>query len=307
IVLISWVFIFAGAVGCLDILTFTKVAEPPMRQGAREPLFTRLLRPMRDAQFRRFVTYWSVWNIANSWCSWFWMVYLLEFLYAEQKLADHWWSHYIFFTAAIVQPVAYQIGQFLGYPIWGRAVDRFGRKPVFLVASSLHTITWLSWIFLSPAMLWWMFPIQIMGGIFGGGQDIASFNMMLHFNSKGGRGGAGYQAVGSVIFSTAGFLAACAGGWLSTWMGGWTWTFAPGTVYEHTFTRFVPLILIGSAVKYAADFIFLPRVEDVDSKPAGHALQFVLNNMYGTLNTLIFVPLRSGVEATGEGIKRLWG
>jgi hypothetical protein len=69
----------------------------------------------------------------------------------------------------------------------------------------------------------------------------------------------------------------------------------------------VPLILIGSAVKYAADFIFLPRVEDVDSKPAGHALQFVLNNMYGTLNTLIFVPLRSGVEATGEGIKRLWG
>jgi hypothetical protein len=32
----------------------------------------------------------------------------------------------------------------------------------------------------------------------------------------------------------------------------------------------------------------------------------VLDNFNGTLNTLIFVPLRSGVEATGSGIKRLW-
>jgi hypothetical protein len=32
----------------------------------------------------------------------------------------------------------------------------------------------------------------------------------------------------------------------------------------------------------------------------------VLDNFHGTLDTLIFVPLRSGVEKTGSGLKRLW-
>jgi hypothetical protein len=56
-------------------------------------------------------------------------------------------------------------------------------------------------------------------------------------------------------------------------------------------------------IKYTADLIFLRRVQDVDSKPAGHTLRFVLNNLHGTLNSLIFVPVRSGVEVTGRGVR----
>ena len=59
-------------------------------------------------------------------------------------------------------------------------------------------------------------------------------------------------------------------------------------------------------LKYIGDLVILPRLHDLDSKPAGHALRFVLNNFHDTLETLIFVPLRSGVEMTGEGLRRLW-
>ncbi len=308
IVILSAVFMLAGAIGMIDILLFTKVAEPPMKQAPPEPLRERLLRPLRDVQFRRYVTYYSVWSVANSWCSWFWMLYLLDFLQAQHKSAANagttpWWGHSMYLTAAVILPVSFQIGQFLGYPMWGRAVDRFGRKPVFLVSSALHTLTWVSWIFLSEATLPWMPLVQIAGGFIGGGMDIASFNMMLLFNRKGG---AGYQAVGSVIFSTAAAVAACAAGAVATALGGWGWTFAAGTSWAHTFNRYTLLILVGVAIKYVADLVFLRRVQDLDAKPAGHALRFVVDNCHGTLETLIFMPLRSGVEATGSGIKRLW-
>jgi hypothetical protein len=64
--------------------------------------------------------------------------------------------------------------------------------------------------------------------------------------------------------------------------------------------------MIGSGLKYVGDLIVLPRMHDLDSKPAGHALRFVFANLYDTLNTLIFVPLRTGVEATKDGIGRFW-
>jgi MFS family permease len=306
--IISLVFMIAGLVGMLDILAFIKVTEPPMRRPVPMPWRQRLLGPLHDRQFRRYVLYWSFSWGATNWCSWFWMVYLQDFLKSQRTAAvaagtTPWWGHSLFLTSAVILPVAFNIGQFLGYPIWGRAVDRFGRKPVFFVSSTIHTLSWLAWIFLSPTMLPWMLPIQIAGGLIGGGMDIASFNTMLQFNRKGGPN---YQAVGSVVFSMVAGLAALWAGWLSTTLHGWTWTLAPGTAWEHTFNHYILLILIGSALKYVGDLVILPRFHDVESKPAGHALRFMFINMYDTLNTLIFVPLRSGVEVTGEGLKRLW-
>jgi MFS family permease len=306
IIIISVVFMFAGAVGILDILAFIKVTEPPMRRPPPLPWRQRLLGPLRDQQFRRYVLYWSFSFGATNWCSWFWMVYLQDFLRRQHQAAataggKPWWGDSLFLTSAVILPVSYIIGQFLGYPIWGRAVDRFGRKPVFFVSSTLHTLTWLSWMFLSPAMLPWMFPIQVLGGLIGGGMDIASFNMMLTFNRKGGPN---YQAVGSVVFSLVAGLAALAAGGLSTALAGWTWTFAPGTPWQHTFNHYILLILIGSSIKYVGDLIILPRLHDLDAKPAGHALRFVFNNFYDTLNSLIFLPLRTGLKATG--IRKLW-
>jgi MFS family permease len=306
--LISLVFIAAGAIGMLDILAFTKVIDPPMQPPTREPLLQRLARPMKDKQFRRFVTYFSVWQAANNWCAWLWMVYVLTFMQEQLTLADKtgvrpWWDGYMFLAAAVILPVGYQIGQFLGFPIWGRAVDRFGRKPVFLVSSAMHTISWLFWIFLSPSMLPWLLVTQVFGGLFGGGMDIASLNMMLYFNRKGG---AGYQSIGSIIFSTAGAIAGIAAGALSTALVDWKWTLGAGTPYEHTFNRYALLIVIGAIIKYTADFVFLPRVHDVDAKPAGHAFRYMLTNVHDTIESLIFVPIRRSARATGTSLRRWW-
>jgi MFS family permease len=298
IFLVSIVFMVAGFVGMFDILMFTKVDEPRMREVSAEPWMRRLLEPLKDREFRRFLGYWSTWTAANSFCAWMWWLYLLGF-FDEQKArgVNAWYCDHRFIAGTLILGVGFQSGQFLGYPMWGRAVDRFGRKPVLFVSSALHTTGWIWWIFLSPVLLPWLFLTQMVSGFMSGGQDIASFNMILQFNR---RGGPGYQAVGSVIFSVVGAASTLIAGKLATVLQGVTFTIGEGTRYEHTYNHYVILIIIGIALKYLGDLVVLPMVHDVNGKSRTHALRYVIDNTYGNLNTLIFSPLRTGAKVSAE-------
>jgi len=168
--------------------------------------------------------------------------------------------------------------------MWGRAVDKFGRKPVLFISSSLHTLTWICWIFLSPGTVLWLALAQIIGGLIGGGQDIANFNMMLGFNRKGGPG---YQALGSVIFSLAGAAGCIAAGSLGTALSG-----VKPHLFGHQYSHYAILIVVAITVKYIGDLLVLRFVQDVDAKPTRQAVRFVVGNMQGNFTTLIFAPLR---------------
>ena len=291
IFLISIIFAVAALVGSLDLITFKWVDEPPMAKGPRQTLWERLSDPVKDGQFMRYCMYYSCWAFAVVWGSTFWWVYLLNFFDEMGKTGQGvWWMQYKYLTGSVLLATVSQVGLFLGVPIWGRAVDRFGRKPVLFVSSTLQTLCWIPWLFISPSMLPWLCGVQIFSGMIGGGQDIANFNMMLQFNRKGG---AGYQALGSVIFSISGAVAALCAGSLANSL---TWVHYPvlsGSTWGFTVNRYTILIVVGMVIKYTADLVFLPRVQDWADKPAQHALRFVFENMYGNLNTMIFTPLRN--------------
>ena len=296
ILMISVLFIIAGLVGSVDILTFLHVDDPPMESTKISAFRETLSAPLRDGQFMRYCAYYAAWTFAVIWCQVFWYVLLLKFFDDQAAAhATHWWSDWKYLGAAVVLAVSYQIGQFLGYPIWGRAVDKFGRKPAFFVSSMLHTLSWLPWVFISPALLPWLCLTQIYGGLTGGGQDIASFNMMLRFNRKGGPA---YQAVGTVLFALAGFVAAVSAGALMKFLQNANYRcldyhFLVGTPWTFTFNRYGVLIISGVLMKYAADLLLLPRVQDWHDKPAEHTMRFVLDSVYGNLNQFVLVPLLS--------------
>ena len=295
---ISMVFIVSGAVGMLDILAFVWVDEAPMAAAPREKIITRLRQPLQDMQFVRFCGYWSLWTFAVSFANVFWWLYVLDFFEKDIKPDSAWMSHR-YLMNFLMLPVGYWVGAALGYPIWGRAVDRFGRKPVLFVSSTLHTATWTFWLFLSPGLLPWMPLVQMVGGMLGSGQDIGSFNMMLQFNRKGG---AGYQAVATILFSIAAFTAAFTSGKLLEMLDGFAWTVWTNTPWEHTFSKYSVMIAIAIVIKYGADLVLLPYVEDVKSRPRRETVRFVFENMYGSLNTVVFSPMQKGLEATGRQI-----
>lgn len=289
IVLISVIFVIAGLAGMMDILTFRNVEEPAMDPPIRESLFERLARPIRDRQFMAYCSYFSVWNFAVAFTATFWWVYFLNF--ADQLARDGdtaWWLNYRNLAGVIVLPASYQIGQFLGYPMWGAAVDKFGRKPVLLISSTIHTLTWAIWLFLTPQLVLWLVPMQILGGLMGGGQDIANFNMMMGFNRKGGPG---YQALGSVLFSLAGAVGCFMAGSLAKTLSG-----VQLVILGRPFNHYAILIAIGMLVKMGADFVLLPYIQDLKAKPTKQTVRFVVANLQGnlsTLTTLIFTPIKS--------------
>lgn len=302
IIVLSVVFMLGGTIGMLDILAFAKVDEPPMKAVPREPLLKRLIKPLKDREFRRFVIYWSGWNFAAFFNGWVWWKFILNFLKHEKSQAVHsWWADHMYLTATLILACAFQCGGFMGYPIWGRAVDRFGRKPVLFISSTLHTAGWIWWIFLGPVMLPWLMLTQLFSGFMSGGQEIAAFNMMLQFNRKGGTA---YQSLAAVIFGVVGAASAILSGALSTLLERteWHWTVGTGTSWEHTFTHYSAIIALGVLLKYASDLILLPRVIDTGDKTRTQALRFVFDNMYGNLNTLIFEPIKTGVEMTRDRI-----
>ena len=217
ILLLSLVFIAAGAIGMLDILLFAKVTEPAMRLCPGEPLSMRLSRPLKDQQFRRFVTYWSVWT-----CRQFMVHVVLDALFP--RLFD-----------------ARKIQRRRGRDRPGGATICTSRRRSFCQWGSRSGSFWVTrcgggrWTALAQAGVLGEFDdshadvggldfsvphaaaVAVadpdIGGIIGGGCDIAVFNMMLHFNRKGG---SGYQAVGTVVFSLAGACAAILAGTLGT-------------------------------------------------------------------------------------------
>lgn len=303
ILLISVVFILAGLVGTLDILGFLYVDEPPMQRADSEPLHQRLLKPLRDRQFLGFCAYWSLWMFATAFASAFWWLYVLSyFKQLETTGAGGWFVEHQYLMMFFMLPVGYQVGNILGFPIWGRAVDRFGRKPVLFVSSTLQTATWGCWIFLSPATLIYMPLVQVVGGMLGAGQEVGSFNMLLQFNRKGGTG---YQALGSIIFSVAGAAGAVLSGKLQQYPEVFTWTFAPETSWAHTFDHYATLIMVAMLLKYAADMILLPYVHDLDARPRRETVRFVFENLYGTLNTVVFSPLLTGIGATRDRLSEV--
>jgi MFS family permease len=290
IFLISILFVIAAILGMMDILTFCWVDEPPMPAVQENNLLQKLVQPLRDGEFMRYCVYWSGWMFAVSWTSALWWMFLFDFF--ERVARNHftpWWSDYKYLAGTLIIGTAYNTGQFLGYPMWGRAVDKFGCKPVLFVSSTLQSLTWIPLAFLSPFMFPWVLATQVFGGIVGGGQDIANFNMMLQFIRKGG---AGYQALGSVIFSLVGALGAVLAGQLASRLLFLHIPLFAGTGWEVDINRYSVVIGIGLVCRYVADLILLPRVVDIADMPAQHALRFVFQNMYGNLNALIFLPLR---------------
>lgn len=304
--LISVIFLVAAVAGIMDIQVFHKVDEPRMSRISTEPVVERLLKPFRDREFVRYIGYLSLFNFSSFFCQWMWWPYLLLFFdELKSKGSTVWWLHYYYLAAYIMLPVGYNLGQFAGYPVWGGMIDRFGRKPIIFISSFCHTFSWVFWLFLSPAILPWAIGAQLLGGFFGSGQEIANFNMILGFNRKGG---AGYQAVATVIISVSAAVAATLSGLLAKLL--LPLDMDPShpavfTLHGMDFNRYRVIIIIGIALKFLADLVLLTEVREPAAKPRREAVRFLIENLYGNLNSVIFTPIRSLPEATGDAVRKI--
>jgi MFS family permease len=176
----------------------------PAPHASRAPFDLRYaLRPFRDRSYRAVLAYQVTWNAAVGLASSYFAIHMLENLRMG-------------FTLIALHGTCVAALRMLVAPMWGRAIDRLGARPVLLTCSFGVSIIPLLWLFPTPDFLWPIVVDVALSGLFWGGHGIATFALPLAVAPREGRPFylAAFAMAGGVAFSASTAAAGALAEWL---------------------------------------------------------------------------------------------
>ncbi|MGB2821341.1 MAG: MFS transporter [Phycisphaerae bacterium] len=242
--------------GMIDILLFHRVPEvlpsssaeadpasPAERQPGTTVISRFLVEPLRDGAFRSYVLYGATMTFSLSVAGWFFWRNAMENL-GFSNLATN-------LLFLVIGPLA---GIWAARK-WGKAIDRWGRRPVLVICTAGASLSLFGWFLISRAMpspIWltrwlgWVLsaagnalgqtgwgamgpdtPVTafllaaaccLIGGATWSGINLAQTGIVLGFSDGSGR--SRYVAASSVLISTGGMLGGLVGGALAEGLSG---------------------------------------------------------------------------------------
>lgn len=154
-----WMLLF-GAVflALLSPYFLSRMPEPLMQaaESGKSGLWKRLLLPIRDTNFRKFIRFLFFWGLSLNLVVPFFSVYLLQRLHMS-------------LLSVISLSVLSQVFNILFLRLWGRLADRFGSKVILSLCASLYILVIFGWIFTAtPERHFLTVPLLILLYIFFG-------------------------------------------------------------------------------------------------------------------------------------------
>lgn len=218
----SWILGVAGVLGTLDILLFIYVKDPSPSHGERGTPFGRLLlTPLKDGNFRRYLAY----NFTLMLGLGFLGQYVWLFVFDGAGVSALQANLMLIAVPLVLRAIA--------YPVWGRLVDRLGKKPVMLISGALFVFGPVGWLLVTPELIWPGYLVTLISPLSYPGLEIANFNFMLGLaeTKKGQRGGSAYVALNSIVVGVGGAISGLIGavvaqaipGFHVEWVMGWPW------------------------------------------------------------------------------------
>ncbi len=271
---IAVVFAVAVVFGSMDVLTFMFIPEIPKRIAKVRATWSHLIgSPLKDRSFLQLMAFWFLLNFTNAGIiGTFFQRNLREVVEMRNS-----WVNFVL----VVSPC---IGWYAAVKWWGRARDRWGNRPVLVLASAAVVINPLIWCLIRPEWSWIGLLVPIYGGAVWAGIDMALCNAVLAFGD-GGKSSS-YVAVQSIISGLGGILGPLAAGLLGQVLGDWQ-----VQIGSFTFVSYHVLFLLGAAMQALTVPLAL-RIEE----PQAHSTRDVLRQLYGNVATaaqvLTYVPRR---------------
>lgn len=229
-----------GAPGATAAVTTSTVASMSTPGIELAPTAT-LLETARDRRLRPLLAYQFLLGAAISPGTAFFSLWLLDRLSLPyMALAGH--ALVIAITRALVAP------------LWGRAVDRYGARPVLVLSTLGVAAMPLLWMASTPDFLWPLVLDAMISGALWGGQQIAMFDLPLRASDARARP----QALAAVAM-------ALGLGWIG---GSWAFGAIASTLDAHT-TLAEPLrvVFLLSAIGRASCALLALRVTDERARP----------------------------------------
>ena len=292
---VAGVFCAAAAFGVLDILLFLPVPEPPRERPERPAGWSTLAGPLRDRRFLIFAGFVATIVLGAVPAGQFITLYLIE----ELGVGG--------FQVQLMLLVAPNLAGLASFGVWGRVVDKMGKKPTLVIGAVGVVPTIIGWVFVGhlPGGAWLGYLLTITGAVAWAAIETANFNFVLEFagRSKGAArdpaAGSGYAAVNGVIVNVAGVAGGLLFGGVAMLLKDLRWEPTAG---GRAFTYFEALFLL-SAVLRASALLWLPFLHEDRARPAREAIRFAGVNLYNNVQTAVFAPVRLGRLRVRESLR----
>jgi MFS family permease len=286
LVIMKWcaiLFMCSAVFGFFDIHLFQWVPDPCQPEPKRQPMSRLFAEPMRDRQFLWFAGFIGTLTFAVSFMGQFVTLYMLEKLHSTSTQVQ------------FMLLVAPMIAQLLVLPIWGKAADRMGKKPVLAIASLGLVPVGFGWCFCSRELLWLGYLLSALGAALWVGVEVANLNMVLEMAGSGddedAKGGSNYVAVNSVIINIAGCMGGLSAGLIAQSLRNWHWSIHIPGIRDVSFYEL--LFALSGILRLFAAVVFLPMIHEPAARPTRETLRFMSANIYNNLFNAILLPLRT--------------
>ncbi len=271
----------AGLMGMLDILCFRFVDDKqPRREPSREGIASMMLRPLKDKEFRRYLVFNFMLTMGIGCIAQYLWLYLFDVV---------GWSNQRANIMVIGVPLLVRL---FSYSIWGRLIDRLGKKPVMLIAGGLSAIDTVGWLLVGPESFVLGYSLVLLAVFAWPGMEIANFNFILNM-AGGGRGkdragGTAHVAINSIALGMGGVFSGLLGALVAKTLGGWSYDLVSLDLH----LTYHSVLLLSAAVLRAVSLLWVLGLDEPKAVGTRDAIRYMTTSMYSNVRVAALMPTR---------------
>ena len=248
----GFLVVFAGAMACglLGVWILGWIPEEEAIGHERRPFLASLAQPLKEQNFRRLVMFYSVWHLSTNMAAPFFAVYML------QKMEMPFWAVTLLATLSSVAGLAMN-------KFWTRLTQKFGIRPVVLLATMGDAFMPLCWLLVGPESYWLLLPIHLFG-VFSAPLAMGPNNLVLKLAPE--QNSSPYLAVFNAMTGPVTAIGAILGGYLAGSLAG-SWQVGPVSLTG------LHLLFVISGLGRLLSLGLLYRVAEPQAEPVRHVFR----------------------------------
>lgn len=275
------VFSVAMVARVYSLYQVSRIDEPsPVRPEEKRVSRAELLHDLTGSNFARFSVFMALINFSAGIAGPFFAMYLLHDLHLS----------YLQFTAI---SAAFVLPQVFALPIWGRAADAFGNRPVLAVTAFIIPVLPALWVV--SADFWFILSIQLVGGVAWAGFNLSAGNFIYDTVPRPKR--PVYGAISNTLGNAGLFLGAMLGGYLATHLTAEVNMFG---AHIHLTSSLYWIFLFSAVIRLGTAVSFVPLLTEERSVPRLSLPAFLVHlARFSGVPARVFSPLPPGRRRSG--------